>query len=245
MTPEEQQQKISQLESANQNKREGISLVAHELRTSLTSLKWMLKMFLDNDFGPITDEQKNALQQGFAQNEHLIEMTTDLINFSHSDDTTTPYHITPTNLESILENVIKEFASESFKRGIPILFTKPQYTVVCRVDSDKIKIVFQNLISNALKYSNKGGGVEIALTENTTTATITIRDNGIGIPVAEQQELFKKFFRASNAKEKETLGSGLGLYTAYTIVTHHRGTLSFTSTENNGTTFIINLPCTQ
>lgn len=229
----------------DQNKNEVISLVAHELRTSLTSLKWMLKMFLDSDFGPITEEQKNALLQGFSQNEHMIEVVTDLINFSHSDESSLAYKITNVDLEELLDAVIKEFSSESFKRGVPVLFTKAAHPIMCAVDKDKIKVVFQNLISNAIKYSRKGDGVEIALTQDTTSIAITIRDHGIGIPKEASGDIFTKFFRAPNAKEKETIGSGLGLYTAYVIVAHHNGTLSYTSTEGLGTTFTVTLPYIQ
>lgn len=229
----------------DQNKNETISLVAHELRTSLTSLKWMLKMFLDSDFGPITQEQKNALIQGFAQNEHMIDVVTDLINFSHSDESSLAYHIEKADLEEILNTVIKEFSSESFKRGVPVLFTKAADPIMCAVDKDKIKVVFQNLISNAIKYSRKGDGVEIALTKDDTTVVVTIRDHGIGIPMEAQADIFTKFFRATNAKEKESVGSGLGLYTAYNIVTHHNGTLSYSSAEGLGTTFSVVLPHIQ
>ena len=228
-----------------QNKNEVISLVAHELRTSLTSLKWMLKMFLDSDFGPITEEQKNALLQGFSQNEHMIEVVTDLINFSHSDESALAYKIEQVDLEELLDTVIKEFSSESFKRGVPVLFTKAAEPIVCAVDKDKIKVVFQNLISNAIKYSRKGDGVEIALTKDAASVAITIRDHGIGIPKEANADIFTKFFRANNAKEKESIGSGLGLYTAYVIVAHHKGTLAYTSTEGLGTTFTVSLPYTQ
>ena len=228
-----------------QNKNEVISLVAHELRTSLTSLKWMLKMFLDSDFGPITEEQKNALLQGFSQNEHMIEVVTDLINFSHSDESALAYKIEQVDLEELLDTVIKEFSSESFKRGVPVLFTKAAEPIMCAVDKDKIKVVFQNLISNAIKYSRKGDGVEIALTKDAASVAITVRDHGIGIPKEANADIFTKFFRANNAKEKESIGSGLGLYTAYVIVAHHKGTLAYTSTEGLGTTFTVSLPYTQ
>lgn len=227
------------------NKNEVVSLVAHELRTSLTSLKWMLKMFLDSDFGPITEEQKNALQQGFSQNEHMIEVVTDLINFSHSEESALAYKMEDTDLEGLLDIVIKEFSSESFKRGVPVLFTKAAAPIICKVDKDKIKVVFQNLISNAIKYSRKGDGVEIALTQTPTAVVVTIRDHGIGIPKEASGDIFTKFFRANNAKEKESIGSGLGLYTAYVIVAHHKGTLAYTSTEGLGTTFTLTLPYTQ
>lgn len=244
MNPETDQ-KIAALIAENQSNREVMSLVAHELRTSLTSLKWMMKMLLDSDFGPVTSEQKNALTQGFSQNEHLIEIVTDLINFSHSNDTTIPYNMADADLVLIIESVIHEFSSESFKRGIPLVFNKPTGPLMCYVDKDKIKVLVQNLISNALKYSNAGHGVEIALTKDEQSATIIVRDHGIGIPAAEQNELFKKFFRAQNAKEKESVGSGLGLYTAYMIAQHHKGLLTCESAENIGTTCTVHLPLTN
>lgn len=236
------EQEIIKLRAENEAKNDVLSLTGHELRTSLTSLKWMLKMLLDGDFGAITEEQRAAITQGYESNDKIITVVNDLINFSHSSDTTTHFVIINTDIIPILDEIIKEFASESFKRGIPVFFNKTKNALFADIDIDQFKVCVSNMMSNALKYSSMGNGIEINLSTEDGTIYIKIRDHGIGIPLEEQPDLFNKFFRASNAKKKENIGSGLGLYTSFKIAQKLKGDLTFESKEGFGSTFILTIP---
>ena len=99
-----------------------------------------------------------------------------------------------------------------------------------------------NLLSNAIKYTPEGGGVRITMRQEGDTATIAVRDTGIGIPAGEQAQLFSRFFRSSNARASGVQGTGLGLAITRGIVEAHGGTIDFDSVEGSGTTFRVTLP---
>jgi len=117
-----------------------------------------------------------------------------------------------------------------------------QDDLMAEVDADKIRIVFQNLIDNAVKYSEPGDTVTIKAMKVNTMIQILIQDTGIGIPAVEQEEIFQRFFRAENAVRKITEGSGVGLYIVKKVVEDHNGRIWFESGENEGTTFHVSIP---
>ena len=108
-------------------------------------------------------------------------------------------------------------------------------------DEEKIRVVFQNLIENAIKYSDKGDKVFISLHAIDDGIEFSVKDTGIGISENEKDKIFNKFFRTDNAKTKDSIGSGLGLYTTKNIVERHNGKIRFES-NTNGTTFFVDLP---
>ncbi len=109
-------------------------------------------------------------------------------------------------------------------------------------DPDKVSIILQNLLENAIKYSHNEGTVTVTITPTTENITISVADSGIGIPDDAQEHIFTKFFRADNAKELKKEGTGLGLFTAQRIAEKHDGTLTFESKTGQGTTFFVQLP---
>lgn len=116
------------------------------------------------------------------------------------------------------------------------------------IEKPKVKDgVFQNLIENAIKYSEKDNKVIVSLKHNDKdkTVEISVRDTGIGIDKKDHNKIFNKFFRGTNAIKKETLGSGLGLFTTKNIIKHHNGKIWFESEKEPGTTFFIILPITH
>ncbi len=111
-----------------------------------------------------------------------------------------------------------------------------------RGDRARLGQLLDNLVSNAVKFTDPGGRVVVALRRNADGAVVTVSDDGIGIPAAEQRRLFDRFFRASTAQARAIDGTGLGLTIARAIVTVHGGTVDLTSAEGEGTTFRVRLP---
>lgn len=109
-------------------------------------------------------------------------------------------------------------------------------------DSKLVRIIFQNLLSNAVKYTPEKGKIIVGINTDKKYINISIADNGYGIPASQQGRIFEKLFRADNARQKETDGTGLGLYVIKSIVEKNGGQASFKSKENKGTTFLIKLP---
>lgn len=200
-------------------------------------------MFLDGDFGTLTAEQLNFMKKAFESDDRMIRLVNEMLSINHAEDTLEAMHIEPTDMVKLLDEVVFDFTGESYKRGIELIFLKPDHPLApATVDPEKIRVVFQNLIENAIKYSNKGGRVFVNIGEKDGSMEVSVRDTGIGIKPEDQANIFGKFFRAQNAKEQDTVGSGLGLYTTQRIVEKHNGKIWFVSVADEGTTFFAQIP---
>ena len=233
------------LKKINAVKSDLISISAHQLRTSLSALKWIIKMFIDKDLGKLTTEQESFMEKAFVSNERMITLVNDLLTLNHADDTTIEFKFKETDILELLEQTIFEFYGETHKKNIELIFLK-DYADMPKVscDTEMIRVVFQNLIENAIKYSMPNDKVFIALNHNkeANNIEVSVRDTGIGIKNDDQAKIFEKFFRAENAIAKDYVGSGLGLFTTKNIVERHKGKIWFESSLDNGTTFFVQLP---
>jgi len=245
MSEELEKLKIENEELKRQNsvKSDMISISAHQLRTSLSALKWILKMFLDKDVGPITSEQESFMKKAYTSNERMIALVNDMLTLNHAEEVALSFKFEKVDLVKLVEEIIFEFSGESSKKHIELIFLRPDVDIleiIC--DREMIRVVFQNLIENAMKYSNDGDKVILSIQQKENTVEISVRDTGIGIKDDEKSKIFEKFFRADNAKEKDPVGSGLGLFTSKNIVEHHKGKIWFESDQKSGTTFYLSLP---
>jgi signal transduction histidine kinase len=233
------------LKKTNAVKSDVISISAHQLRTSLSALKWILKMFLDKDVGPITTEQEGFIQKAFNSNERMIALVNDLLTLNHTEDAEIKFNFKKVDPLYLVEQTIFEFSGETAKKEVALVFLKPDAPIpMIMCDEEMTRVVLQNLIENALKYSNKGDKVFVSLKYNEEKKIVefSVHDTGIGIEEKDKAQIFQKFFRTDNAKEKEIVGSGLGLYATKNIVERHKGTIWFESSKEKGTTFFVSLP---
>lgn len=232
-----------QLKKMNSIKSDWISISAHQLRTSLAAIKWILKMFLDGDFGKLTPEQDGFMKKAFESDERMLMLVNEMLSLNHIDQTSLRYDFEKNNIVSLIESVIFDFTGESFKKNVELIFLKPTEEIPSLIfDIEKIRVVIQNIIENAIKYSSAGGKVIVSVSKNKEFVEVRTKDTGIGIPKDDQKLIFTKFFRAPNAKTKDNIGSGLGLFTTKTIVERHGGSMWFESVEDEGTTFFFTIP---
>ncbi|MBP6879581.1 MAG: HAMP domain-containing histidine kinase [Candidatus Pacebacteria bacterium] len=232
-----------ELRKLNSTKSEWISIAAHQLRTSLSAIKWILKMFLDGDFGSLSSEQQGFMKKAYENNDRMVLLVNEMLSLNHTEDSSITYTMRKEELVSLIDETIFDFHGESFKKGIELIFLRPEDSeLFTEYDKEKIRVVLQNLIENSIKYSTTGDRVFVGLKKNGDEVEISIKDTGIGIPATEQPKIFEKFYRATNAKEKEEIGSGLGLYTIKQIVEHHKGKIWFESEPEKGSTFYFTLP---
>ncbi len=223
-------------------KTEFVSLAAHQLRTPLSAIKWSLRMILDGDLGGINEEQKEIMEKTYQSNERMIALVNDLLNVARIEEG--KYAISPTFIDMVkfCQSAVDSIADGFKDKGIEFKFTKPGHKpIVIFADEEKLELVIQNMLDNALKYTEKPGKVSLSLKETPASVTVEIKDTGIGIAKNEQQRVFSKFFRASEAILAEPAGSGLGLYMAKNIIDSHGGEIGFKSQSGKGTTFYFTL----
>jgi two-component system, NtrC family, sensor histidine kinase KinB len=243
---EKLKKEIEQLKEINERKSDIISITSHKLRTSISALKWILKMFIDEDTGKLNPEQKELIKKAYISNERILAMVNDLLTLSHIKDIATTYNFQKIDLLSLLDKILFEFYEETIIKEVEVILIKPEIPlpfVIC--DEEMIHVVIQNLIENSIKYSNRGGKVFISIKQIENNIQLSICDNGIGINEKDKENIFKKFFRAPNAIEKDIIGSGLGLFVTKSIVEKHNGKIWFENTENGKTTFFVTLPIKQ
>lgn len=220
-----------------------ISISSHQLRTSLSALRWILKMFIDKDLGSLNNEQFNMLQKAFNSSNKMISLVNDLLTLSHTEDTMLKLQTKEVDLINTLEQTIFDFSGESNKKNVELIFIKPESIIPkAKCDEELIGVVFQNLIENALKYSKPHDNVFISLIQKDKEIEISFRDNGIGIKEEDKNHIFDKFFRATNALDKDEVGSGLGLFTSKNIIEKHGGKIWFEESNGGGVTFFVSLP---
>jgi signal transduction histidine kinase len=223
-------------------KNEIISVAAHQLRSPLSGIKWMIKMLLSDDLGKLTTEQHNWLLRGYESNERLIRTVNDLLEIDRLESGRIKYAFALADLNQLIEKAISELLPKATSKNVHISFEKNNDIPKLYIDAERIEDMLSNLIDNAIKYSKLNSVVKI--TDNITNdfIRISITDSGIGIPEKDQKNIFSKFFRAQNASSFYTEGTGLGLSIAENVALRHGGKISFTSKENEGTTFYVDLP---
>lgn len=232
-----------ELKKANEAKAEFISISAHQLRTSLSAIKWILRMFLDKEVGVLSSEQEGFINKAYQSNQRMIELVNDMLILSHAEDSTIPFNFEKIDIMKLAEDTIFEFYGEAHTKGIELIFLKPEVDLpLVNCNQGMIRVVMQNLIENAIKYSNPHGKIFISLKKDENNVEFLVHDMGIGIEDKDQPNIFQKFYRAPNAEKKNSDGSGLGLFTVKKIIDRHKGKIWFENNQNGGTTFFVLLP---
>src|SRR3989344_16664 len=234
---------ISREKAAEAMKTEFVSLAAHQLRTPLSAIKWTLKIILDGDVGQVGLEQKALLEKTYKSNERMIALVNDLLDVARIEEGKYLFKPILTSLETVVEFVANAYKDEAKRKSIQLNFVKQKDDLPkVMADVEKIRLVIQNLIDNALRYTKERGRVVVSVTADENNVEVTVKDNGVGIPTGQKERIFTKFFRASNVLRIDTEGSGLGLFISKNIVDAHGGKIWLESAENEGTAFHFSLP---
>jgi len=233
-----------QLRKLDETKSSFISVVAHQLRTPLSGIKWTLNLLINGDMGTLTAEQRTFLIKAYESNDRMISLVNDMLGADRIESGKVRYFFQSVPLSEVIDEVLFELLPQAKARGVSITFaSKPTHPTKVHADPTKLRAVFQNLLENSVKYSQEGGSIEVSLVpRGTEEVEVSIKDDGIGIPKEQQKNIFDRFFRATNAVKLETDGSGLGLFIVKSIVERHGGMIWFESEENRGVTFHFTLP---
>lgn len=235
-----ERQRIQELIDINRAKDEFISLASHQLRTPATGVKQYVGMVLQGFAGQLTNEQRNMLQKAYESNDRQLAIVSDLLRVAQVDAGRLHLQKMPLALHAMLEDVINEQHSTFNARRQKILATLPTVEVVA--DHDSIRMVFENIIDNASKYSPEEKEISVRIEDTGLEAAVHVQDNGVGIADEDIGRLFQKFSRIDNPLSTIVGGTGLGLYWAKRIIDLHGGRIQVVSKPAQGTIFSIFLP---
>jgi two-component system sensor histidine kinase VicK len=233
---------ITREKEIDRAKSEFVSLAAHQLNAPLTAISGYSELLLDTDASKMTRKQKEYLKQIHAITQGMIELVRLLLNVSRIELGIFAIEPQPSNVLEIAESAIEELSAQSKEKKLTIHKELDKNLPMVPVDRVLMKMIFQNLISNAVKYTPKEGDITLVVKKDDQNMLISVADTGYGIPKEAQFKIFTKLFRAENVREKEPEGTGLGLYIVKSIIEAAGGRIWFESEENKGTTFYITLP---
>lgn len=214
--------------------------IAHELRTPLATLNSHIEAFLDGVWEP-TPDRLVIIQDEITRLTKLIRDLGDLSTFENEEARLDRKEV---HLSSLLENIIESFEPLFIGKEIA-LERKIEDGLSIQGDTDRLNQVFINVISNALKYTDKGGTVFVGLQKEGAGVMVTVRDNGMGIRKEDLPFIFERFYRGDRSRSRETGGKGIGLTITKALVEAHQGTIRISSAETGGTTVTIRFPGRQ
>ena len=236
------QDQNERLRKLDRMKDEFIALVSHELRTPLTSICGYLELLLADDAGSEPDDERHGWLKVIDRNaERLLRLVEDLLLTAQASAGNLALDTAELDVGAVVELAVQAGAPVAAARGIELTCTVEELPPA---SGDRLRIgqVVDNLVSNALKFTPHGGSVDVRAYPRGRAIRIEIADTGVGVPEAEQEHLFDRFFRARRAQENAVPGVGLGLSIAKAIVEAHKGRISMESREGEGTTFYVDLP---
>jgi signal transduction histidine kinase len=222
-------------------KDEFVALVSHELRTPLTSIVGYVELVLDQESGALSEEQEQYLHVIDRNSRRLQRLVGDLLFIARYHAGKFEIQCTPIDLGSLAHECVDAALPTAQSAGVELICTSAEQ-IDMSGDQVRVAQVLDNLVSNALKFTPRGGRVELKATADGGLIGIEVSDTGIGISKDAQEHLFEKFFRTSEATKQAIQGTGLGLAITQVIVEAHGGTIVVESEEGIGSTFRVTLP---
>ena len=236
-------QSNERLRDLDEAKSQFVSVAAHQLRSPLAGIKWTLYALLEEKVGRLNREQEKFAGDAYKATMRLIDLVNDLLDVARLEEGRFGFKIKKQSLMPLVKKVYENFQKAAKDKGIEFSLEPSKEDIpFLDFDEEKIAIVLENLVDNAIKYTPPGGKVALTIHKEKNRVSVEVADTGIGIPADQVGRVFAKFFRAENAQLYQTSGTGLGLYLAQNIVAHHGGVMFFKTEENKGSAFTFWLP---
>jgi signal transduction histidine kinase len=232
---------VTQERELDRLKDEFVATVSHELRTPLTSMMGFLQMIREGEAGELTPEQDQFLAIVYRSSERLQRLVGDLLFVARLDASGIQLQLSDVRVDEVMTEAVEAAAATARRRELD-LRTEIHEVPAIRADRERLLQLVGNLVSNAIKFTPEGGTVTARVHRQDGDLVIEVEDTGIGIPQAEQDRLFQRFFRSSTATAQAIPGTGLGLVISKAIAEAHGGTISVRSDAGAGTSFRVALP---
>ncbi len=237
---------FEQLTRLNRMKSEFVSVASHQLRTPLSAIRWETELLLSKfRKGNFTEKQRKSIENINEMGTKMARLVNDLLDVARIDQGRLIIKKRSADMAAIAREILTELSSIAKARDIEMVFDSGKKIPNVFVDPEKLKMVVENLLSNSIKYTINHGKIEIKLCKKNGFVIFSIKDNGVGIPVEQQNRIFDKFFRSDNIVKYQTEGTGLGLYIAKNIVEQMGGKIWFESVENLGSIFSFSVPISK
>ncbi len=218
-----------------------LSVLSHELKAPLNAIEGYLKMMEEKQYGENIDDYQPIVERSIARVKGMRSLIMDLLDLTKIESGTNTRDIKEVNIMDILQVSIDAMKPFAIQNDVNV-YLNSHNGISIKVDPREMEIVFNNLISNAIKYNKPGGRVDCSVKPKEEFIVFTISDNGIGMSEDDMSKLFNEFVRIKNQRTKGISGSGLGLSIVKKIVDAYEGDITVTSSPDKGTTFIVTLP---
>ena len=236
-------QLLSRMKVLDDSRQEFVSNVSHELKTPLTSMKVLADSLLAQPDAP-AEMYREFLQDITAEIDRENQIITDLLSLVKMDKKAVDLNVSAVNINELTELICKRLRPIARKKDVEVELTSLR-PVVAEVDEVKMTLIISNLVENAIKYNKEHGSVKITLDADHQVFTLEVKDTGIGIPQDSLDKIYERFYRVDKSHSREIGGTGLGLAITKNAVLMHRGSITVSSLEGEGTTFLVKIPLTH
>lgn len=233
---------LEHLVAVNESKDEFISVASHQLRTPATGVKQYLSMLLSGMFGELPKEHRDIIERAHDSNERQLKIVSDLLKVAQVDAGKLTLRKEETDVNLLTRQVIQDQAASFQKRNQVVEFVTSKRPADVMLDPTIIRMVIENIVDNASKYTKDGGRIKIRVIRRKEDVKIIVRDEGVGISTHQLNKLFEKFSRIDNELSTKVGGTGLGLYWAKKSIELHGGRLVYEPARPQGSIFTILLP---
>jgi len=218
-----------------------LSVLSHELKAPLNAIEGYLSMIVDKQFGDNVEDYTQIVERSLERVKGMRSLIMDLLDLTKIESGTINRDVKDLNIVEIAQLSIDSMKPFAIQNDV-FVYLNTNHEIRMKADARELEIVFNNLVSNAIKYNRKDGRVDVAIKPKDNLVVITVSDSGIGMSEDDMSKLFNEFVRIKNQKTKNISGSGLGLSIVKKIVDTYEGDITVTSVPEKGTTFTVTLP---
>lgn len=233
-------QLLRRMKALDDSRQEFVANVSHELKTPMTSVKVLADSLLAQEDAP-AELYREFMEDIVSEIDRENQIITDLLALVRMENKVQQMNIVSLNINDLTELILKRLRPIARKRDVELVFESMR-TVIAEVDEVKLTLIMTNLVENAIKYNKEHGWVKVELDADHHYFTFTVSDSGLGIPEESLAHIYERFYRVDKSHSRDIGGTGLGLAITRSAVMLHRGAITVTSVEGEGSNFTVKIP---